>query len=219
MLKGIIEKIRMKSRVLRWKHSKPDEIFTEIHSRRLWGDKETTSGPGSMLAYCKQLQFYFPHLLDAYDIQRVTDLACGDFNWMKEMDLSKLDYLGYDIVEELVEHNTKKYGATHVRFEKKDITSEPIRSSDLLICRDVLVHLNFKQIQNVLKQIKKSNSGYLLATTFPFESNRNRVTGTWAPLNLQAAPFHLSTPLLLLNEYPFLNEATLPQRFIGLWKL
>jgi 2-polyprenyl-3-methyl-5-hydroxy-6-metoxy-1,4-benzoquinol methylase len=215
----IATKIRFRLRKIRWQHTATEAIFTEIYNRRLWKNEETASGPGSAVVNTRQLIFFFPHLLHHFSIKSITDLACGDFNWQKELPLDNCDYLGYDIVNEIIKINRTLYTTPQIHFEKRNLLNGNFRKSDLLICRDVMVHLNYVQIQQLLLHTMSSGSKYLLATTFPFETNVDSVTGTWRPLNLEAKPFYLPKPLLLINETPFLGHHDYPQRFIGLWKL
>jgi hypothetical protein len=38
------------------------------------------------------------------------DIPCGDFNWMKLLNLG-VDYIGADIVGELIAENRRRFGA------------------------------------------------------------------------------------------------------------
>ena len=39
------------------------------------------------------------------------DIPCGDFYWMKEVDLKDIEYIGADIVDELIKKNNDKFKA------------------------------------------------------------------------------------------------------------
>ena len=51
-------------------------------------------------------------------ITSVLDIPCGDFNWMQKVDLSNIEYIGADIVEELIKKNIEIYeGKNNLRFK------------------------------------------------------------------------------------------------------
>ena len=61
------------------------------------------------------------------------DIPCGDFRWMRNVDLSNTDYMGADIVNDLIQHNVEKYGREHVRFQKLNlIKDESVNSKEKL---------------------------------------------------------------------------------------
>ena len=107
------------------KKNKPiEEIFTEIYQKNDWKSKESRSGPGSTMAYTEILRKELPILFKELGIKKILDVPCGDFNWMRELDLSILDhYLGIDIVFDLIQKNKKLYQKkfSNVEFKKMDI--------------------------------------------------------------------------------------------------
>ena len=215
----VVKKTTRWSRKYRWKSQPPEKIFTEIYANCIWKNEESASGPGSDLKYSKQLIFFLPRIIKSLNIHSIVDLACGDFNWLKEVDLSGCSYRGYDIVPEIIHQNTKLYGGAQKQFHTLNVIEGEIPTADLIICRDLFVHLNNLQINTIVDKLKTSGATYLLSTTFHAVKNHDIVTGTWRALDLQSAPFNLPVPLLLLNEYPFLEEPGIQSRFIGLWNL
>ncbi len=81
-------------------------------------------------------------------------------------------------------------------------------------------HFSEKAVFAALKNFKASRSKYLLTTTYPnTEKNINIVTGGWRPLNLEAAPFNLLSPLTLLDEKWMEKNGENSGKHLGLWKL
>ena len=81
------------------------------------------------------------------------------------------------------------------------MTKDELPTTDLIFCRDCLVHLSYEHINKALANIKKSKSKYLLTTTFvETERNYDIATGDWRPLNLIKSPFSLSNPVEVINE-------------------
>src|SRR5260370_61794 len=91
--------------------------FTWVYKRNHWGDRESVSGPGSTLRYTENLRKQLPLLFAEYKVRKVLDAPCGDFNWMQE-DVKEIDidYVGADIVPQLVENNNALYKSERVGF-------------------------------------------------------------------------------------------------------
>ena len=83
-----------------------EDRFTWIYKKKIWSKGESRSGPGSTLKYTENLRKQLPILFQKYSIQKIFDAPCGDFNWMRLV-VDKLDvnYLGADIVPELIKNN------------------------------------------------------------------------------------------------------------------
>ncbi len=79
-------------------------IFTKIYEENLWNSQETKSGIGSELQHTEILRKELFTLFRMYNIGTILDIPCGDYNWMKEMDLDgmNISYIGADIVKNLI---------------------------------------------------------------------------------------------------------------------
>ncbi|MDR2731981.1 MAG: hypothetical protein LBB36_02050 [Fibromonadaceae bacterium] len=194
------------------------EIFTKIKRNNLWGSPESVSGPGSEIENTKSLVLELPKLFKSKNITSILDIPCGDFNWMKEMDLSAIDYLGADIVDELVLENQKKIwrqtaGRGYKNFITLNIVTDNLHKRDLIFTRDCFIHLSNSDIQKAIGNIKKSGSKYLMATTYVnHDYNCDIITGEFRPVNLQKEPFNFPEPECLLLE----NDAG---KAMGLWEV
>jgi hypothetical protein len=145
------------------------------------------------------------------------DIPCGDFWWMKEVELGNICYTGADIVHDLVEGN-KQYENRNRSFRKLDLIRDELPAVDLVFVRDCLVHLSFEDIFKALQNIVDSKSRYLLTTTFTArDKNRDIATGQWRALNLVLAPFNLPQPEVLINEYHPKKEYA--DKCLGLWHI
>ena len=47
-------------------------------------------------------------MLKGLKVRRLLDAPCGDHNWMRHVDLDGIQYLGMDLVEDIVKHNQDK---------------------------------------------------------------------------------------------------------------
>lgn len=194
-------------------------VFTKIYKENFWEQEESVSGPGSSLLQTREIIRLLPDLFAKFDIQSVLDLPCGDFNWMRHLDWSTIQYTGADIVEALVEKNQKMFGSANLNFKALNLLSDDLPQVDLVFCRDCLVHLSFEDIQLAFKNIHKNGSKYLLTTTFPPRENIDITTGDWRVLNLEKAPFNLPPPLFLLNEKCTEMDGQYADKSLGLWKI
>ena len=180
-----------------------DEIFTDIYRKNSWGDTESRSGPGSTVFRTRLLRPALVQLLRDLKIKSVLDAGCGDFNWMRVADLAEIDYIGVDIVNEIVKRNSDQYSDSSRRFECLDLTRDPLPAAELVLCRDCLVHFSFSDMDGALRRMRASGARYLLATTFDAtETNCDIVTGGWRPLNLQKPPFSFPRPVRKLWDGP-----------------
>ena len=195
----------------------PAQVFDMIYRENKWGDSSTRSGPGSNFAQTEVIRGVLPQLIVELNCKSLLDVPCGDFYWMNMIKMD-LEYIGGDIVVELIETNQKIYGNENRRFILLDITQDRLPKSDLILCRDCLVHLSNSHIFRALANIKVSGSTYFLATTF-VDRNRNDdiPTGSWRPINLQLSPFNFPTPMRLINEKSPQQDAL--GKSLGLWKI
>jgi len=202
--------VQVKLRLRRAKHQKEwtrvlgmsstQEKFTMIYQKRLWKGSESVSGFGSGYKYTKNLRNDLPKVISQLGVCSVFDAGCGDFNWMKSLISSlQVDYLGVDIVEELIDENNYVHGNERIKFRIFDITQNSIPKSDLIICRDVLFHLSNHYVLAAMKNFLDSGANYFLLTSHvnlgEFK-NTNIVTGDFRRLDLFSSPFRFPKEFL-----------------------
>lgn len=166
-------------------------------------ERESSSGYGSSIDNTKEIRAALPGIFTACDVEVFTDIPCGDWNWMRLVDLDGIDYLGGDIVPELIEQNRKRY--PWAKFVVTDIVRDAVRKSDLILCRDLLFHLSNEWVMEALKNIRNSGTPWLLSTSFPSikvnEDLDMRARGVgWRAINLCEPPFSLPQPTEIIQE-------------------
>jgi Methyltransferase domain len=195
------------------------KIFSWIYSKNIWGNSESRSGNGSTVSRTILLRHKLAELAQEQGIRSLLDIPCGDFNWMRLTELTGIEYTGADIVPQLVEKNAALYGQPGRRFIHLNMCRDPLPRADLILCREGWVHLSFSDIAMCLRQMKQSQSTYLLTTTFTAHSrNREIATGDWRPLNLSLAPFCFPAPLCTLPDGP-LPDGTYPDKALAMYRL
>lgn len=194
--------------------------FENIYRNRSWKGRISSSGRGSDPDQTQIIIKEIPILFKDMDISTILDIPCGDFNWMQNIDLSGIKYIGADIVEEIIKNNKSKYKAKNISFRKMNLIASEIPKVDLVLVRDGLVHLSYDDVFKSLKNIYNSKSKYLLTTTFTGrQDNNDIITGGWYPFNLQIAPFFFPKPIRIINEGCTQSKSSYADKSLGLWKI
>jgi hypothetical protein len=193
-----------------------EQVFTRIYRTNQWGSPESISGPGSELRVTHRMRQDLSALIKRFGITSIADAPCGDLNWMKHVDIGTCAYIGFDVVQELIERNRKLFATKE--FRHLNLIENVIEKVDLIICRDMLAHLTNEQVFTVLRNFKKSGSKYILMTTgLTIQHNSDISVGDWRGINFELAPFNLPRPLALIEEdVPFAWERG---KYLGLWFL
>lgn len=194
--------------------------FHTIYQKKEWGQNEpTVSGEGSTLERTALLRMQLPELLKEIEVKTMLDLPCGDFFWMRTVQLPIDRYLGADIVPAIIENNNKHYSDPPQRtFCVLDMLKDKIPCADLILCRDCLIHFSNHHIFQALRNMKSSGSSWLLVTNHPeIQKNSNIVTGECHGVNFELAPFHFPTPVKRIVEDK--GEKEVHGRELALWRL
>ena len=199
-------------------------IFTGIYRSGIWRKMtpagESHSGPGSTLAATKVVRDALPTIVKQFGIKTVLDVPCGDFNWMQHVELGA-EYIGADIVRELVEYNVKTYAAPGRKFVQLDLMTDPLPQAELILCRDCFGHFCIEDAWLAIENIRRSSARYLLATTYT-KRHANPVrthTGNWYPCALHCAPFRFPAPLRVYNERCCEAQMRVRDKSLGLWRV
>ena len=177
----------------------PADRFTKIFKSNHWNSLESRSGEGSTFENTENIRLMLPKLLNKYQISILLDVPCGDFNWMRfVMAESSIQYIGGDIVQDLIKSNNQRYPDKNISFINLDLTKGPLPTADLLLCRDCLFHLSYEDIKNTLEVFLSSSVNYLLTTSSAAPesarlTNTNIITGEMRQLDLFAPPFNVSS--------------------------
>jgi hypothetical protein len=89
--------------------------FERVYATHEWGQG---SGPGSSPANTIEYRAFVSRFIQANGVSSVTDLGCGDWQFSHLMDWSGLDYLGLDVVPQVVEHSE---GSPSTPAQRRDI--------------------------------------------------------------------------------------------------
>jgi len=165
-------------------------------------NNESVSGPGSTLRATYALRQFLPGIFQQYQVVDFLDAPCGDFNWMKAVDLSAVNYHGLDIVEEIIAHDRETHGSDKVRFDVADICKDPLPKADMMMCRECLFHLRYVDILEFFRNFARSEIPLLLTTSDGVKQNADiPEPGGFRMINLRRAPFFLPEPLAKFPDW------------------
>ena len=198
-----------------------EETFNHINAVNLWGSSESASGEGSTAAETEYLKSGLQKLIEDFQVKSILDAGCGDFGWIRTLNLTNIKYCGIDLLEDTIsrlQHSYKNNGK--FEFIRADVSQAMLPKTDLILCRDCLVHLSFYDIKKMLANFRKSGSKYLLTTTFVnARSNDDIITGDWRTINLQLKPFNFPSPLVVIKEGCMQNNGLYKDKSLALWEL
>ena len=196
-----------------------EKIFTNIFNKNGWGDNESVSGFGSRLENTRNLRYELEYLIKVLNIKSIIDAPCGDMNWMSHVNLNDIKYYGFDIVDDLIKQNKEKFkNDKNFTFEKKDAIVDHLPKSDLILCRDLIIHFPVMEIWKLLCNFCKSESKYLLIThdSTVKDENTNINFGQCARRNLTIKPFNFPRPLFMIPDHDIESNGLF---FMGLYRL
>ena len=200
-----------------------EDRFNLIYKENHWSSDESISGDGSEIAYTKNLRSWLIKKIIKLDIKKLVDAPCGDFNWMKlvtkEVDI---DYIGVDIVQDIITTNNSQYQKSNINFEVGNICTDDLPACDLLMVRDCLFHLSFEDINKFLNNIINLDYKYLLTTTHLLNReyiNKDIKSGDFRHICLFSEPFNFNRSDVIdkVNDFPD-NHKLMPREMILLEK-
>lgn len=202
------------------KCSAMEDFFSNVYHHNLWLDAESVSGPGSRLSETARIREHLPSLLNKLKAKSLLDAPCGDFHWMQHVELGVEEYIGADIVPDLIARHQQQFEDPGRKFIAIDLTLDELPRVDVILCRDCLTHLSYENAFKALRNFKTSGSRYLLTTTYTERQiNVDIATGGWRPLDLQLPPFSFPAPLEIINENCSEGNGQYADKSLALWEL
>jgi hypothetical protein len=191
-------------------------VFEQVYESEAWGSSESGSGTGSELRATADIRVSLPDLLSRLGATSLLDAPCGDWNWMRHVELPIEEYHGVDIVPSVIEADQTAFGGEHRHFAVADLTRDVLPKVDVILCRDCLVHVSFQDAGAILENFRRTGATWLLVNTYPeVEHNRNQFTGRhWRRLDFTLPPFNFPAPTELLPDGGDVDPSQL-----GLWRL
>jgi hypothetical protein len=156
---------------------------------------ESQCGRGSYMSATVTARRWLATIAKAYYINTVVDIGAGDLNWIGAVNWN-VHYRGYDVYPR------------HQDVEYFDGTKDVPPECDLILCRQVMIHLPKDRVCAMLDNFKLSGSKFLAATTWD-----DPATIDWD------APYHHVDLRPYLGDYIEKVNDTSNVSFLALWRL
>jgi len=182
-----------------------EDAFTKIYDEENWKSKDGEGGldgQGSRLDYTKKFREELPKFLSKWKIKSILDASCGEFIWMRHVDLKGIKYIGGDIVREKID--VLKEDFPDKEWHHLDIITDPLPKADLWFCRDTLFHFPEKYVRLALENFLASDIKYILTSTHPEQPRTKDLLnfGAFSVINLQDEVFDFPDPLDSMLDSP-----------------
>lgn len=176
-------------------------VYTEIYERNIWRGEDSRSGRGSSLEATTHLLVQLEEFLNRMNIRTLVDAPCGDYNWFNSVNHKLTEYTGYDIVTDMINTNNIKYATTTVEFEIANILDHQLKTADLILCRDFLIHSSYQDIFTFFSNLKRCGLKGILMSHYKNCENIDIETGNrYRPLDFTKPPFNFPPPYISLTE-------------------
>ena len=188
------------------------QSFEAIYKYNLW---ITGSGTGSIYWNNKPYIKFLENIIKNYNIKSIIELGCGDCKLWENIKFDG-EFIGIDIVDNKISPTHKFYN----RYRKFNLLKDNPQklnlnnSVDLLIIKDLFVHLSNKNMEDILRKIDRLNAKYLLLAedshylikSGAFPNQLNIKDGLYRPINinldllkLESSNYYEITYLLWIN--------------------
>lgn len=183
--------------------------FENIYLNNLW---EHGSGEGSLPIHTKGYANFLEYFLTTYNINSIVDMGCGDWQFSRFINWGDAMYLGYDVVQSVIETNKSQYESDKIIFNLYNGDPIDLPNADLIIAKDVLQHWSNNNIEKFLPLLRKYK--YFLITNCINPNgktvNINIEDGEFRFLDLRREPFSLQSEIV----YEFTNQQNLVDKIL-----
>jgi hypothetical protein len=157
----------------------------------------------------KNLRENLYEFLKKWNIESIFDAPCGDFWWMRHIDLKNIAYLGGEIQTNQINKLNKNF--PQKKFIRFDITQDSFPICDLWFSRDIFFHLSFEHKMMSFKNFVNSEIKYILmsnhvgfthevAEKFNSKVNVDTISGGFSHANFFLEPFNFELPLDSIDD-------------------
>lgn len=156
-------------------------VLTRMQAGWRGGQSEgTPCGSGSLRSRTRNIRQGIPALLEKYGVRSVCDAGAGDLCWSRSA-FAKVKYRAFDLVPR------------HPSVEALDFTKQRLPDCDLIVCRQVLIHLDPPRIQAALALFREA-APLLLASQYDTAAAFDPAQ-QFNPTDLASEPYGLGPPL------------------------
>lgn len=184
--------------------------FNSIYKANLWG---CGSGPGSDEKFCANYVKFLQDFFKEKKISSVVDCGCGDWQFSKNIDFSGVDYKGFDVASFVIERNINQFQKENINFFLYNGDFSLLPHADLIICKDVLQHLNNEKIKEFIANLHRFKFA-LITNDIDKNVNGDCLNGGYRVIDLRQAPFNLDLEVV----FEFIRMPKAPNMLTMLWE-
>ncbi|MDF1759386.1 MAG: class I SAM-dependent methyltransferase [Coxiellaceae bacterium] len=164
------------------------DVFNDIYKTNKW---LIGSGTGSIPILNSSIIHFINRFINEHtDIETVLDIGCGDFKIGKKLCVENKKYIGVDVSSEIIKHCKNKNFKKNYQFIELDAAHDQLPAADLIILKDVLMHLCFEKIHIILDKINTYK--YVIIQNDIYSEDMVNVDikdGDFRALNVTLSPF------------------------------
>lgn len=184
-------------------------LFDIVYESNLWGNG---SGSGSDEKLCAGYVTFLQNFFATHNITSIVDVGCGDWQFSKNIDFGKIKYQGFDVASSIINSNIEKYQTENINFSLYDGDFRVLPKADLLLCKDVLIHLPNKKIQEFIDVLPQYKYALITNSIDTFGLNTDILPTEYRGVDLRLAPFSLQC------EEVFRIKSSIESKITLLWK-
>lgn len=178
-----------------------DFVFDSIYIDSVWGYK---SGPGSDPVAAQPWIDTVNLFLEKNDVNSIVDVGCGDWRLASNYLLKDKSYLGIDVSSVILEE-TAKHTSSNITFLNQDAETFDFPFVDLILIKDVLMHLPNSSVKTILDKVFNSCRYALICEDYAPVNYTDIPSGHHRFLNLTTEPF--AYDLVVHSESFFAKKA------------
>ena len=187
-------------------------VFDSIYKSNHWNkskqfDKknQSFSGPGSIpnSNQTNNLIFELEKFFKKNNVKKILDAPCGDCAWIEKIFKSDINYVGIDIVKELIIKNSIRFNSyQNIKFYCEDLTEyNEFNHYDFILLRDFFIHLPLENIKKILNNLKVSNCKFFAFNNYEsIKKNKEILMGQHRKINILIEPFNFKKPDFKIHE-------------------
>ncbi|MEK7556930.1 MAG: class I SAM-dependent methyltransferase [Patescibacteria group bacterium] len=190
----------------------PSRVFQKIYTKNRW---LFGSGEGSLPEITQKYREFLQKFLREKNIRTVVDIGCGDWQFSRLIDWSSIQYLGLDVVPEIIKENQRLFGSQNISFAVSDVSREAPPPADLVLVKDVFQHWPNAAIQRWLPKLNNYRYG-LITNDADERTNVDIAFGEHRAVDITLPPFNTAVEKVL--EYSGVDVSGKPWRKVTyLW--
>ena len=172
-----------------------NNVFDNIYKNNVWGKGKIeggSSGSGSSPEVNKLYLSFLSSFIKENNIKSIVDIGCGDWQIMSLLNMDNIHYRGYDVSKKIIDYNNNIHKKTHIEFYLEELDKKSnYERADLLICKDVLQHLSYLNINNIVSQLNKYKYVIIINDIVKDTDNVDINDGRVRSLDIQKQPFNI----------------------------